>query len=144
MRATGVIVRFLSLLDVAFILLGVLMVILLHAEVRRTVGQSDGQTGLAALADVSFIYLYAGWRGEQDGRCYLLASPDGEIEGEVRTDTDEDIQAIVKTRRQKNHVILLLFDSDGWFPSWTKEKLASLEETWKLKVVPVYNVRLPQ
>jgi len=141
MRATGVIVRFLSLLDVAFMLLGVLMVTLIYADFQRRTEMPEQKRGLAEVADVGFIYLYAGWKGEQDGRCYLL-SPDVKLGKEVRTDTPDDIREITSARERNNQVVLLLFSEDGWYSGWDAKKLADMEKTWGLKVVPVYNVPL--
>lgn len=144
MRATGVIARFLSLMDVGLILLGVLMVILMHADVRRRAAPIEKPTGLAEVADVGFIYLYAGWQGEQNGRCYLLSSPNGGIEREVSTKTADDIKDILSKRERRNQVVMLLFSDDGWYSAWNPEKMAAIERTWNLKVIPIYNVRLPR
>lgn len=142
MRATGVIVRFLSLLDVGFMLLGVLMVILMHADVRRRTENIEEPKGLAERANVGFVYLYAGWKGDQNGRCYLLNSPRGEVVREVRTDTPDDFQEITSARERKNQIVLLLFSDDGWYSAWDAKRLAEIEQTWNVKVVPVYNVPL--
>lgn len=148
MKATGVIVRFLSLLDVALILLGVLMIALTQAQLRSDPNQGKASADtMAALADVDFVYLYAGWKGNENGKCYLLG-PNGEIGREVRTETADDIQDILKSRRthkdQANHVVMLLFSEDGWYSAWDAKKLAGIEQTWKVKLIPIYNARLPQ
>ena len=146
MRATGVIVRFLSLLDVALILLGVLMIALMQAQLRSDVkrGQSPAG-GLVELADVDFVYLYAGWKGPENGRCYQLG-PNREIGREVRTDTAEDLKGILASRSairgRKNQVVMLLFSDDGWYSAWDAKRLNGIEQAWEVKVVPVYNVRL--
>jgi len=145
-KATGVIVRFLSLLDVALILLGVLMITLMQAQLRSDAKQDNSSTdGLAELADVDFVYLYAGWQGAENGRCYLL-SANREIGREVRTDTADDIQEVLtarKTQKERaNQVVMLLFSDDGWYSAWDAKRLAGIEQTWKVKVMPVYNVRL--
>jgi hypothetical protein len=145
-KATGVIVRFLSLLDVALILLGVLMITLMQAQMRSDAKQGNSSAdGMAELADVDFVYLYAGWKGGENGRCYLL-SANREIGREVRTDTPDDIQEVLTARRTKkdraNQVVMLLFSDDGWYSAWDAKRLAGIEQTWKVKVMPVYNVRL--
>lgn len=146
MKATGVIVRFLSLLDVALILLGVLMITLMQAQLRSDAKQDTSSAdGMAELADVDFVYLYAGWKGAENGRCYLL-SANREIEREVRTDTADDIQEVLTTRRTQkeraNQIVILLFSDDGWYSAWDAKRLAGIEQIWKVKVMPVYNVRL--
>lgn len=146
MRATGVLVRFLSLLDIALILLGILMITLLHTQLRSTPNQRVSTAdSLAELTDVDFVYLYAGWKGAENGRCYLL-SGNREIGREVRTDTADDIQEVLTARRTQkeraNQVVMLLFSDDGWYSAWDAKRLAEIEQTWKVKVMPVYNVRL--
>lgn len=146
MKATGVIVRFLSLLDVALILLGVLMIILLQSQFRSDTNKgSSSADGMAELADVDFVYLYAGWKGGENGRCYLL-NANREIGREVRTDTPNDIQELLTARRtqtgRSNQVVILVFCDDGWYSAWDAKRLAAIEQTWKVKVVPVYNIRL--
>lgn len=141
MKAAGVAVRFLSLMDVTLILLGVFMLILMHTDLRRRAVQSENPMGLAEIADVGFIYLYAGCHGEQRRRTYLL-KPNGEIGREVRTDVADDIKEIALTREQRNEVVPLLID--GWDADWTDEKLAELERIWELPVIRVLGVQLPQ
>lgn len=137
MRATSVFVRFLSLLDVALVLLGVLMIALTLAQLRSDAGDGgSGKKGLAELANVRFVYLYAGWKGPQKGRCYLLKE-DQTIGEEVSTDTAIDIKGLEPT------AVLLLFDENGWYSDWPASRLASIEQTWNVKVIPVYNVPLP-
>jgi hypothetical protein len=146
MRATGVLVRFLSLLDVFLVLFGVMMISLLHAHLQGAAKESKTPTEtLGEVADVDFVYLFAGWKGRESGRCYLLG-PDREIVREVTTDTDDDIREILATRAadggRKNQLVMLLFSDDGWYSAWDDKKLDGIEQTWKVKVVPVYNVRL--
>lgn len=149
-RATGVISRFLSLLDVVLILLGVFLVTLMQTQLRASGKQaqrgSDGSAvSAAALAGIDFVYLYAGWKGGQNGRCYLLDA-DKSIGREIRTDDGSDIQELLTSRKNQNdkvnQVVLLLFAEDGWYAAWDAKRLDSLEQVWKIKIVPVYNVRL--
>jgi hypothetical protein len=144
-KATGVIVRFLSVLDVALILLGVRMITLMQAQLRSDAKQGRYPAdGVAELADVDFVYLYAGWKGPENGRCYRL-NADREVGAEVRADTADDIEEILEQRAQRerpNQVVMLLFSDDGWYSAWDAQKLAAVEQTWRVKVIPVYNVRL--
>lgn len=146
MKATGVIARFLSLLDIALILLGVLMITLMQAQLRSNAKQGHSPAdGMAELADVEFVYLLAGWKGAENGRCYLL-SANREIGREVRTDTADDLQEVLAARRAQkergNQVVMLLFSDEGWYSVWDAKRLAEIEQIWKVKVTPVYNVRL--
>jgi hypothetical protein len=145
-RATGVIVRFLSLLDVIILHLGVLMLALMHAQLRSDARRGGSPVGgMSELASVDFVYLYAGWKGPENGRCYLL-SANREIGREVRTGTADDIQEVLTARRAQkeraNQVVMLLFSDDGWYSAWDSKRLAGIEQTWRIKVIPVYNVRL--
>lgn len=146
MRASNVLVRFLSLLDVALILLGVLMIVLMYSQVRTSKGAAQAaEDRVASLVDIEFVYLYAGCKGEQNGRCYLLGK-DGGISREVRTDTDVDIREILAERsvgqEKRNQVVMLVFGDDSWDSAWDAKRQASIEQAWKLKVVPLYNVPL--
>ena len=146
MKATGVIARFLSLLDVALILLGLLMITMTQVQLRSKAKSGSTPTNtIAALAGVEFIYLYAGWKGSENGRCYLLDA-NLTVSREVRTDTPADIQAILAAKKQQNDqanpVVLLLFSENGWYAAWSPERLSKIEQTWGIKIIPVYNVRL--
>jgi hypothetical protein len=149
MRATSVIARFLSLLDVALILLGLLMIMLTKAQLGEGAAELpvEAEPGLADLANVQFVYLVAGWRGEKDGKCFLLG-PDRKWDREIRGDRDTDIKQLTQTRsgdgKPVTPVVMLLFAEDGWFSAWDESKLKQLESVWQVDVVPVYNVRLPQ
>jgi len=151
MKVTSVIARFISLVDVVLILLGVLLLVLLHAQVRSQVQRSkseDKRDEIQKVAGLDFLYFYVGWKGPEKDRCYFLDTSHLKLGREVRTDTADDLQLILKARNPKgertNPVVLLLFSDEGWYSTWDSKRLAALEQTWKIKVVPVYNVRLPQ
>jgi hypothetical protein len=141
MRASGVIVRFLSLLDVALILLGFLMITLMQAQLRSSVTATTDEP--AALANLGFVYLYVS--EQEPDKCRLLG-PDREVLEEVRTDTPDDLRKLLSLRagdrRRKNDVVVILFSQGAWTSSWTAERFAQLRRTWGVEVVPVYNVRL--
>jgi len=143
MRSTRVITRFLSLLDVVLLLLGVLMITLMHAQLRSTNGPSVSEDPLARAAD--FVCVYAGWEGEKNGKCFLV-KPDFRIGEELRTDRPDDIKRIVAARAKKtakaNQIVLLLFDANGWYSLWDRQKIEKIERAWETRLVPVYNVRL--
>jgi hypothetical protein len=151
MKATSIIARFISLVDVVLILLGVLLLVLLHAQVRSQIQRSkseDKRDEIQKVAGLDFLYFYVGWKGPEKDRCYFLDTSNLKLGREVRTDTADDIQLILKARNPKgertNPVALLLFSDEGWYSTWDSKRIAVLEQTWKIKVVPVYNVRLPQ
>jgi hypothetical protein len=149
MRATGVIVRFLSLLDVFLVLFGVMLIALLHARGKSAAqGAKGADNSLRAAVDLDFIYVFAGWKGDQNGRCYVVGANRKVGTEEVRTDTAADIQRIMANQAAKNggtnQLVLLLFSDDGWDSAWDAKKIQALEKTWNVKVVPVYNVRLAQ
>lgn len=151
MKATSIIARFISLVDVVLILLGVLLLVLLHAQVRSQVQRSkseDKRDEIQKVAGLDFLYFYVGWKGPEKDRCYFLDTSNLKLGREVRTDTADDLQLILKARNPKgertNPVVLLLFSDEGWYSTWDSKRIAALEQTWKIKVVPVYNVRLPQ
>ncbi len=146
MRATGVIVRFLSLLDVAIILLGIFLLAIAQAQIRapKKKVSAAGEAVRQAVAN-RFIYLYAGTQGEENGKAYLLG-PDGRRLREVRTNVPDDLQQILKettTRNDSgNRVVLLLVSPLGFDTMWPPSRLAQMEKTWGVTVVPLYNVKL--
>lgn len=143
MRATGVITRFLSLLDVALLLLGVLMIALMHAQLRSATAQGQHSNPLTQVAD--FVCVYAGWKGQDNGKCFLLG-PDLGIAREIRTDTPDEIKSILTTKAvnsgKTNQIVLLVFSDDGWYSAWDSKKIDKIKQTWKIELVPVYNVHI--
>jgi hypothetical protein len=146
-KATNVIGRFLSLLDVALILLGVLMIVLMHAQPRTPRPPiSPVDDGSDADKDVGVVFAYAGWKDDEAGRCFLLDDV-WKIVREIRTNSSHDIQQILAERKPPSahgeQVVLLLFSGDGWYSDWDEKKLAEIRMKWNVNVVPVYNVPLP-
>ena len=149
MRATGVLVRFLSLLDVALILLGVLMIALMHAQIDAPAKRDPRPAGeIAAVADVNFVYLFAGWREHVDKGKFFLIGHNFEIGREISAETADDIRAILESQPgsqgRRNQVVMLLCDDDGWYNYLDAAKLRELEAVWDVNVVPISNVKLPQ
>ncbi len=141
MRATGVIVRFLSLLDVALILLGMLLLMLTQAQLRAKGGKAL-TPGAAGGLSVDLVYLYAGTQGAERGRIFLLNS-DGKIGKELRTDTSDDFKQVLRGRgQQANRVVMLVVSDKGFDSMWGADRLAALEKLWGVKVAPIYNVDL--
>ena len=145
MRATGVISRFLSLLDVALLLLGMLMLTLTQAQLRAKVGQATATEELTGIAQVDYVYLFAGTFGEQRGRCYALG-PKRQLLREVRTDVDDDIKLLldepVPGANPKTRVVRLLGSDRGFESRGDAERSAAMENVWGWKVIPIYNIDL--
>ena len=169
---SNVVVRFMSLLDVALILVGVLMLMLIQSSPRSLAGREDAvswaaggaaesaETSRQVIADqIRLVYVYAGWRGDRDGRCFEL-TPTMKIGREISVGSDRDIRRLIARTDSRGNsrgggrregrgddsttaVVVLLFERDGWFPSWTAEKIQSLRQVWGVDVVPLYNARLP-
>ena len=139
MKATGIIARFVSLLDIALILLGLLMIVLTQAQLptaSRAVGDA-----VQAAADVDFVYLVAG-SDQRGGRVYVLES-DGRLGDEVRTEDSSDIDSLKSKSTKANQVFILLYSEDGWYAEWDDKRRADLDKAWNARVVHIYNVKLP-
>ena len=139
MKATGIIARFVSLLDIALILLGLLMIVLTQAQMP-TASHAAGDAGQAA-ADVDFVYLIAGI-GQRKGRVYQLG-PGGRVGAEVRTDNSSDIDRIKSASTKTNQVFILLYSEKGWYSEWDDKQKAALDKAWNARIVHIYNVILP-
>ena len=139
MKATGVIARFVSLLDIVLVLLGLLMIVLTQTQ-PQTPSQAADDLGAAA-ADVEFIYLVAGF-GPRQGRVYLLG-PGGRPGKEIQTDNSEEIDRLRNMSPNSNQIFVLMYSKDGWFAEWDDARRAALDKAWKASVVHIYNVELP-
>jgi hypothetical protein len=137
MRATGVIVRFLSLLDVTLCLLAVLMVILVTAQYRvgrRPVSLEGTPT--------QFLLLYGGTYGDLEGRIFLLEKDARgswrRSEKELKSKGEVDhLAQNISTNPQEVRVMILLSDR-GFDRAWPEERRGKLEKEWER---PVYFVR---
>lgn len=157
MRVTGVTSRFLALLDVTLILLGILMIALAktqeaaQADVRSggdATGQATGgdQTNggqpnktLDAESLADFVFVYAGTGGSERGRCYLMDANRNRLR-EIRTDTGGDIRSVIDTRpnRAREPVVMLMISQQGFDWMWSPDRVYELSQTWGVSVVPVY------
>lgn len=145
MNNANVMVRFMSLLDVALILLGVLMIALMQTT-EPTPSQTNDQLVKAepVMEQINFIYLFAGWRGEQNGRCFVL-NRDMQIGDEISMRSDSDISKLLGRRQKETplpSVVILVFEEDGWFPAWKSATIADAEKAWGIKVIPIYDVSI--
>jgi hypothetical protein len=146
MRVTGVIVRFLSMLDVVIVMLGILLLAMVQSQLRMPTKKVSAGSGIVQNAiEGRFLYLYAGTEGDERGKVYQLA-PDGKRLREVRTDSNEDIQQILKQPaggdERTNRLVMLLVSDRGFDSMWSPKKLADMEKAWGLKIVPLYNINL--
>lgn len=145
LRATGVIVRFIPLLDVAFIMLGIMIVLMAQAQVRRTEKSQQPATptapALAEQAGLDMVYLYAGTAGSEMGRCYELG-PQQELLREVRTDVPDDMNRLLALRGKKGTPLVILLISDQGFDAvWSEKKLAGMKKNWNLEIARIYPFR---
>lgn len=145
MRATSVICRFLSLLDVALILLGVLMVMLVQVQLRGATRQvaTSVQSMSNGVVAVDFFHVYAGTHGEERGKCYLVGA-DRKLIREIRTDSADGLPwtTTPQAQEQPNQVVMLLISDCGFDSMWGTERLSEMERTWGRKIVPIYNFKL--
>jgi len=142
MRATGAIVRFLSLLDVALILLGMFLLMLAQAQIRSKPSKPSATVSGPGGVAIDFLYLYAGTHGEERGRCFVLEA-DGKVGRELRTDVADEFKSVLRGRGMAdspNRVVMLVVSDRGFDSMWGPERLAAMEKLWGVKVVPIYNV----
>ena len=135
MRTTGVICRFLSLLDVTLILLAMMMIVMAQQQL-----QSEQPTQAGELPTVETLYLYAGTFGAERGQVYPLGSDRRpRLEQQLDTRDPEALQSLWR-RPGSPHLVVLLVDTTRAFDSmWDEERLAGMEDAWRVKVVRVYD-----
>lgn len=135
MKATGVVARFVPLLDVTLILLGLLMIVLTQAKM------SPGGATSPIEPQLDIVYLYAGWDGPRKGRVYRLGF-DGSIGPEVRSENPAAINKL-KGSDGRRPAFVLVIDADGWTSDWTAEKIRNLAQVWGVKLVTI-QMNLPK
>jgi len=140
-RASGVIVRFIPLLDVAFILLGMIVVLVAQAQIRSkkpAAPKTALPIPLAEQANLDFIYFYAGTAGEELGRVYELG-PNLELLREVRTDVGDDMNRLLALRGKKGTPLVVLLISDRGFDAvWDEHKLQAMKKAWGVEIARIY------
>ena len=161
MRISGVLARFLPLLDIAILLLGLFVV--LSAIARETERarpgspeRADGDlagaqdipanpflTGAARRfveSELAPIWIYACCDGEFRNRCRLME--DDFVPGRViDIDTDRDIQELIEVRKPRRAVIFVMIEEGGFDRFWD-ERREDIESVWNAPVVWIRNVRL--
>jgi hypothetical protein len=138
LRATGVIVRFSPLLDVAFILLGMMIVLMAQAQMRSSKPKEVAPQTNKTLADsvgLDLIYLYAGTTGGELGRCYELG-PQQELLREVRTDVPDDLNRMLALRSKRGNPLVI--SDQGFDAAWSEKKLAAMKKQWGVEIAPIY------
>jgi hypothetical protein len=140
-RASGVIVRFIPLLDVAFILLGMIIVLMAQAQIRSkkpAAPKSALPMPLAQQANLDFIYLFAGTAGEELGRCYEMG-PNQELLREVRTEVGDDVHRLLALRGTRGTPLVILLISDRGFDAvWNEKKLQGMKKAWGVEIARIY------
>jgi hypothetical protein len=156
MRATNVLARFASLLDVIIILLGLMMVMLSAAElteletepseeiIEPTAGREEFDLMQKVMEKhLNPILLYAGCEGDKKGRCFLL---EGNFEPgrEIAIDSNRDLQRLVEESPSRRPVILLLSPEGAWDADWGESQIERIEENWGYPIIRVLNVDFPE
>jgi hypothetical protein len=140
LRAAGVIVRFIPLLDVAFILLGMVIVLVAQAQMKsaKPTPKNIAAKSFSEQAGVDFIYLYAGTAGEELGRCYEIG-PNQELLREIRTEVADDLLRLLALRGKRgNPLIILLISDQGFDAVWSEKKLLAMKKIWGMEVARIY------
>jgi len=146
LRATGVIVRFIPLLDVAFILLGMMMVLMVQATMKSKKNIAPAAAAAAAKpmseqAGLDIIYLYAGTAGSELGRCYELG-PQQELLREIRTEVPDDMNRMLALRSKRGMPLVVLLISDQGFDAvWSEKKLTTMKKNWNVEIARIYPYR---
>ena len=144
MRATGVVSRFLPLLDVALILLGLLMIVMMQASLTDQESVTpDSEQSIESKAGLDFIFLYAGWKDAQAGKCFLMEK-DMRIGKEIRVDSKVDIDELAldskRSKKTKNLIVFLSYSKLGWFDLWPPKRIAEIEKLWGITINQLYAV----
>lgn len=153
MRITNILARFLSLLDISILLLGMFVLLLSlahfqedHQEKKRDQQTDQLETGSPFRSilekKIEPIMLYAGCEGEKEGRCFLLGKdlvPGREIDTQKRN----EIEDLIDQREGRIPLVFLLSEEGAWDTYWTSKKLSELEAIWGYNIVRILNVRFP-
>ena len=144
MRATGVVSRFLPLLDVALLLLGLLMIVMMQASLTDQESVNpEAEQSIESKAGMDFIFLYAGWKDSQAGKFFLMEKG-MRIGKEIRIDSKVDIDELaldsIRRKKTKNLIIFLSFSKSGWFDLWTPSRIKEIEKIWGMTIIKLYNV----
>ena len=153
MRVTQILARFLSLMDISLLLLGLFIVLLASA---RYAGESatqkekplttiESEVALDTTvrnfveSNLAPILLYACCEGEYKNQCQLL---EGDfIPGRViDIESDRDIKELVEEKKPLHPIIILISKKNSWDSFWDEQKQKEIEKIWGHKIVRVLNV----
>lgn len=140
--------RFLPLMDLSTLLLGLFIVILSvakfeEAAISKTNAENEVYAGdfiKAAVKNQFFVVpLFASCdneNGREYGKCYGMDERYNISDKEIRTDTNEDIiKEIEKYKKNpddnRKPLVLLFSEKGAWDSDWSVEVLKSLETKWK-------------
>ena len=150
MKTTNILARFISLMDISLLLLGIFIVLIAaarytKAEAKKSANASSDEISMSEVLDkaasdnMTLIFLYAGCSGNRKGHCYTLE--DGFISGrEIDTKTDSDLRDLLKERRAVNPIIFLVSETGAWDIDWPEKRLHEIEKNWNEKVIRIVNV----
>ena len=153
----SVICRFVPLLDVVLMMLGALVVVMTYTQVRQQIEERFAETTAQLEAneqDPELVYqrvlanqlirgltlVYAETaRGANFDKCFLLDN-DGKPRKEIPLTTTlhpSDIPEIVP-----GMTVVVLVSGAGFDSRWTRRRIETIEKTFEVRVVPLYNIDL--
>ncbi len=147
MRITNILARFLSLMDIALLLLGLFIVLLVSARYSENGDRSQknmsGEKGTAIREfiknNLGPIYLYACCEGEHKNHCQLM---DEEfVPGrEIDIESDRDIKQLIEEQKPLNPIIFLI-TQPGDFDYFWDEKQKDIEDKWNHSIIRIRNAK---
>ena len=153
----SVICRFLSLLDIFLIMLGVLVISIASAQYQHEKEEQFAQTTaqlerldndpelvyqrvLASqlLRGMTLVYAETA-TGANFDRCFLL-DEDGKPTKEIPLVTSPHPSDIPEI--SSGMTVVLLISGAGFDSKWTKKRIETIEKTFEVRVIPLYNIDL--
>lgn len=137
MSNSGVLVRFLPLLDVTLLLLGVVLLMLVSLAKNITEEVSNAKdvdqgtkAELGKLIGKEIIFLYAGWKDDQAGKCFQFNDDQS-----LGVAVDMAGGDWIKNPIGKGKMVALISEKGAWTAAWTPQRISKLEEKWNTKIV---------
>ncbi|MDO5581202.1 MAG: hypothetical protein Q4G69_08700 [Planctomycetia bacterium] len=159
MRYTNILARFLSLLDVAIMLVGLFVVLLALArfqdeQKKIDAAEKEQKDRIERMESASMvntvlenskmpIIMIEGDCRDQNGQCFLL-NKDYTRGREIAANHRGDIEDLIPSGSNQIPVVFFITKEGAWDTAWTDEKFANMEKTWKCKIVRVLNFRFPE
>lgn len=169
MKIKSIIARFLPLLDVAVVLLGLMVVLMSYAHFEQKSEDSKNETTLEKQSqnddaahqrdeasedssaetshqkdnaqDIERHVELVLLHAADDGKCYRIETGTN-IRDEISTDDDKDIRPILDQSPEKAKLILLVSRSGEIDTLWPGDRVDRLAKNWNLKVNEIL-CRLP-